>query len=256
MNSVMDDNQKYLIGSEGNTARAAQQAQRNNLAEQISNPIGHGRVIARREDNGEVIFQDNNIIVNTTKYLFAFWASNYAPGEAFTPQNPYQFGQTPANSANPQPNHTGPLFGIWGLALGTGSPTWAPQTQPTQTPQQTALISQVLRKGLSSIQFVDSNFNPLPNFSLQVSFQTILNATTDNLIGVGIREMGLIGGGQYTAGSFTGTNMLTAPYFVPPNSQGVPVPNLNSVVLVNYITTPPIILPAGINIIIEWILQF
>jgi len=226
------------------------------MQERMPDQISKGRFQIKREDTGEVLYEDDNVITNTVKWLFAFLMSNYAPGEAFTPQQPYQLGQTPSNAAQAQPNHIGPLFGIWGLALGTGSPTWAPQTQPAETPTQTALISQVLRKPLSSIQYVDSSFNPVANFSLQVDFQTIINATTDNLIGVGIREMGLIGGGQYTAGDFAGTDMLTAPYFTPPNNQGVPTPNLNSVILINYKTLPPLILPSGVNIIFSWVLSF
>ncbi len=228
------------------------------LQERVPEPISKGRFQIRREDTGEVLYEDTNVITNTVKWLFASLMANYAPGEAFTPQQPYQLGQTPSSYPADQPNHNGPLFGIWGLALGTGSPTWAPQTQPVETPNQTALLSQVLRKGLSSIQYVGPgpSYEPLSTFSLQVDFQTIVNATTDNLIGVGIREMGLIGGGQYSAGDFAGTNMLTAPYFTPPNNLGVPTPNMNSVILINYKTLPPLILPAGVNIIFSWVLSF
>jgi hypothetical protein len=215
----------------------------NVLSEQLPVEIGHGRIVIKREDTGEVLFQEDNIITNTVKWLFATLMANYAPGQAFTPQQPYQQGQG-----------QGPLFGIWGLALGTGSPTWAPQTQPAETPTQTALISQVLRKGLSQIQYVDANFNPLAEFSLQVDFQTTINATTDNLIGVGIREMGLIGGGQYGSPN---TDMLTAPYFSPTDTSGPGGgPSMNSVILINYKTLPPLILPSGVNIIFSWILSF
>jgi hypothetical protein len=211
--------------------------------ERLPDPVGKGTLRITREDTGEILFEDDNIITNTVKWLFALLMSNYAPGQAFTPQQPYQQGEG-----------QGALFGIWGLALGTGSPTWAPQTQPAETPTQTALISQVLRKPLSVIQFVDSNYNPLDTFSLQIDFQTTINATTDNLVGVGIREMGLIGGGQYGSPN---TDMLTAPYFSPSDTSGPGGgPSMNSVVLINYKTLPPLILPSGVNIIFSWILSF
>jgi hypothetical protein len=252
--SVIDGNQKYLVGTQGEIARQAEQAQRDFRASQIASPragvlvermpdqIQAGRFQIKREDTGEVLYEDHNIITNTVKWLFAYLMANYTPGETFTPQQPYQQGQA-----------QGPLYGIWGLALGTGSPTWAPQTQPAETPTQTALISQVLRKPLSSINYVDANFNPLGKFTLQVDFQTVINATTDNLIGVGIREMGLIGGGTFNGP----TNMLTAPYFNPLDTSGPGGgPSVNSVILINYKTLPPLILPSGVNIIISWVLSF
>jgi hypothetical protein len=204
------------------------------ISEHMPQMICKGRIVARREDTGEVIWSADNIIVNTVKWLFARLAANVNPND---PAPPYQQGHEP-------------LYGIWGLALGTGSPSWAPETQPVETPTQTALIAEVLRKPLSQVRYVDSNFNPLAIFSLQVDFQTVVNATTDNLTGVGIREMGLIGGGTFTAPG--PTNMLTAPYFDPTAL----TPNMNSVILVNYKTLPPLILPAGVNIIFSWILSF
>lgn len=211
------------------------------LTEQMADQIQSGRFQIRREDTGEVLYQDDNVITNTVKWLFAFLMANYFPGEPFTPQQPFKQGH-------------GPLYGIWGLALGTGSPTWAPQTQPAETPTQTALISQVLRKPLSSINYVDTNFNPQSKFTLQVDFQTVINATTDNLIGVGIREMGLIGGGEFNSPD---SDMLTAPYFNPADTSGPGGgPTMNSVILINYKTLPPLILPSGVNIIFSWVLSF
>ena len=206
--------------------------------EQIPSQIGKGHIRAIRQDNGQVIWEAENVITNTTKWLFARLAANIIPGDAAPP---YTQGHEV-------------LYGIWGLALGTGSPSWAPETQPVETPTQTALITEVKRKPLSQVQYVDSNFNPLPGFSLQVDFQTVVNATTDGLTGVGIREMGLISGG--TVLGSTPTNMLTAPYFNPADTSLDGGPNVNSVVLVNYKTLPPLILPSGVNIIFSWILSF
>lgn len=207
--------------------------------ENVPEPICQGRIRLTREDTGEIIFQDSNVIVNTVKFLFARLMANQVP---IAPLPPYPLGQVSS------PQYADPLYGVWGLALGSGSPIWAANTQPVETPTQTALISQVLRKRLSTIQYVDPNFNPLSTFSLQVDFQTIVNATTDSLTGVGIREMGLIGGGSVGAA----TNMLTAPYYDPTN----PTPNPNSVVLINYKTLPPLTLPGGVNIIFSWVLSF
>jgi hypothetical protein len=197
-----------------------------------------------RADTGEVLYQDHNVIVNVVKWLFARLMANSVPN---APQPPYLLGETSDANADP-------LYGIWGLALGAGSPTWAPETQPDPTPVQTALFQQILRKPLSRISYVDQNFNPLSKFSTMVDFQTTVNATTDNIT-QGIREMGLIGGGTINLGG--PTNMLTAPYFDPSDTTGPGQgPNPNSVVLINYKTLPPLILPAGVDIIFSWVLSF
>jgi hypothetical protein len=158
------------------------------------------------------------------------------------------------NDPNPpyQQGHE-PLYGVWGLALGAGSSQWAPETQPDPAPTQTALIAEFLRKPLSKVNFVDLNQNPLSVLSTMVDFQTTINATTDNIT-QGIREMGLIGGGTFgTNPPSTATQMLTAPYF---NPIAVPPGPANSVVLINYLTLPPLVLPPGVNVIISWVLAF
>jgi hypothetical protein len=65
--------------------------------------------------------------------------------------------------------------------------------------------------------------------------------------------MGLIGGGTLVGAGNAPTNMQTAPYF---NPNAVPPGPADSVVLVNYKTLPPLILPAGVDIIFSWILSF
>ena len=194
-----------------------------------------------RADTGEVLWTGHNIIVNVVKWLFARLMANVLPN---APNPPYTLGQ-PGVSADP-------LYGVWGLAIGAGSPSWAPETQPDPSPVQTALISEFLRKPVSRINFVDANFNPLNQFSTMVDFQTTVNATTDNIT-QSIREMGLIGGGTLNPLVGGPTDMTTAPYF---NPQATPPGPANSVVLVNYKTLPPLILPAGVDIIFSWVLSF
>ena len=206
------------------------------LSDELMQPLvckGHIRVM--REDTKEVLWEQNNVIVNTVKWLFA---------------------RLMANSIEPQ-------FGVWGLALGAGDSGWAPETQPAETPEQTALFNEFLRKKCSKIQFVDSNLNPVTGLSLMVDFQTIVNATTDNIVGIPIREMGLIGGGTQTATVPNPTFVVTpvtdmansnTPYF-DPNPLSVNH-NTNTVVLVNYKTLPPLPLPPGVNLIFSWVLSF
>lgn len=174
------------------------------------------------DDPSKILYEDENVITLTIKPLFA---------------------RLLANSAEP-------AFGIWGLALGTGDPSWGSNTQPTETALQTAMETQLIRKPLSSASFVDSNNNPITGFSNMVDFQTIVNATTDNIEAVQIREMGLIGGGTSTTPSGGPTNMLTAPYWDPTTQLA------NSVVLCNYKTLPALILPPNVNIGFSWILSF
>lgn len=197
-----------------------------------------------RKDTGEVLYRGHNIIVNSVRYLFARLLANSLPS---SPNPPYLLGSATA--------YTDPLYGVWGLALGSGSPLWAPETQPDPTSIQTALVQQILRKPLSSVNYVDANLNPLATFSTTVDFQTTVNSTTDNLT-QGIREMGLIGGGTVNGASGV-TDMYTAPYFDPTDTSGPgggPTPD--SVVLVNYKTLSPLILPAGADIVFSWVISF
>jgi len=194
------------------------------------------------------LYDEGNIIVNTIRFLFARLLGNTLPGAGSANNGPVPLGQltTP---------HGDPLYGIWGLALGSGDPSWSPDTQPVETALQTALIAQILRKQLSLVNFVDpATLNPVSYYTNLVDFQTTVNATTDNLNQVGIRELGLIGGGALGATPpGTDTNMLTAPYW---NPLPTPPGPANSVILCNYKTLPPLILPPGVNIIFSWILTF
>jgi hypothetical protein len=193
-----------------------------------------------REDTGELLFQTHNTITNTVKWLFARMMANVNPTD---PNPPYLLGHEPQ-------------YSVWGLALGAGSPTWAPETQPQETPVQTSLIQEFLRKPLSRINFVqpDNNggFTAINTLSTYVDFECIVNATTDNIT-QGIREMGLIGGGSTSQH----TNMQTAPYFSgDPTTYANVAAATNTVTLINYKTLPPLLLPPGVNIIFSWVLSF
>jgi len=202
---------------------------------------GHIRIL--NADTREVLYSEHNIIVNTVKSLFARLMANNLPNTPLT--------------SGPNLLTDDCLYSVWGLALGTGDPTWSPDTQPVETPSQTALITQVLRKQLSAANYVTTtdniNFTPVSMFTNMVDFQTLVNSTTDNIPGVGIREMGLIGGGSKQVP----TNMLTAPFWDPNNTSGPGGgPNPDSVVLINYKTLPPLILPPNVTLIFSWILSF
>src|SRR5271167_3713177 len=65
---------------------------------------------------GEVLYTGHNVIVNVVKWLFARLMANALPN---SPAPPYTLGSTQTIQA------ADPLYGIWGLALGAGSPSWA-----------------------------------------------------------------------------------------------------------------------------------
>lgn len=188
-----------------------------NLTENLT-PIRKGHIRIYEEGNpSNILYENDNAICNGASWLFARMFANINE-----PQN-----------------------GIWGLAVGAGDSNWPANNQPDAMPTQTAIITPITRKPLSSAKFVDINFNQVEHSNL-VEFQTVLNATTDNLL-IPIREMGLIGGGT------TGTNMMdqiNTPFFNPE------VPVNNTAVLINYKTLPPLLLPAGINFVFSWTLNF
>ena len=189
----------------------------------LSSIKGHLRIYQQDEPEN-VIFEEENVICNSIKALFARLSAN----------------------------KNEPLFGVWGLALGAGSSDWSdPLAQPDATMFQTALFDEIRRKQCSQIRFLDNatSRNPITGISETVDFQTILNATTDD-IRRPIREMGLIGGGTVAVGNVPATNMALAPYWDPA------VKNPNSVTLINYKTLPSLELPLGINFIVSWCLSY
>jgi hypothetical protein len=193
-----------------------------------------------REDTGEVLYTAHNTITNTIKTLFARLMANVNPTD---PSPPYTLGHEP-------------LYSVWGLALGAGDPTWAPETQPQETPVQTSLVQEFIRKPLSAIHFVQPDtsggWTAVNTISTYVDFQCVVNATTDNITS-SIREMALIGGGSVSQS----TNMLTAPYYTgTPSSYANVAAATNTVTMVNYKTLSPLLLPSGTNIIFSWVLSF
>lgn len=177
--------------------------------------------IREAQDPSRVMFHDHNVIVLGVKHFFARMFVSL--GE--------------------------PCWSVWGLALGAGDPSWPSTVQPDATPVQDRIISPLIRKPISKIQFVDENLDPSSTDTNRVSYQTIINATTDNLTAP-VREMGLLGGGTKVANGGTGTDPVTAPFWDPTTK------DRDSVVLINYKTLPPLMFPAGVNFLVEWVLQF
>lgn len=189
-----------------------------NLNEQFPRIMLSGHIRVFEQNNPKnVLLSEKNVITLSTKFLFA---------------------RLMANSTEPQ-------NGVWGLAVGAGAPDWPANNQPDALASQQRIITPLLRKKCSSQRFVGLDLNTVPNngFSNMVDFQTILNATTDG-IATPIRELGLIGGGV------AGTNMYTAPFF-----DSASINTVDSVVLINYKTLPPLKLPEGVNFIMSWVLS-
>jgi hypothetical protein len=180
---------------------------------------GHVRIFPKDNPSG-ILFEEKNLIVLGIKYLFARIFANINE----------------------------PAWSVYGLALGAGDSSWATLPNPPDAVvTNNALISPLLRKPISDIGFVDSNYNPVaPGSSSIVNFQTVINASTDNLVNQApIMEMGLIGGGSRGV-----TVPSTAPYW---NSTTYLA---DSMVLLNYKTLPPLIFPANVDFIISWALTF
>lgn len=172
----------------------------------------------------ETLYERKNVICNSVSFLFARLLANAAE----------------------------PFAGVWGLAVGAGGTNaggWSASQQPDPVATQTEMVSEIKRKQITQVQYLDENNNPTTAFSTKVGFLTVLNETTDG-ISVPIREMGLIGGGTTVAASGGPSNMLTAPYFDPSN------PQANTALLINYVTCPSFILPAGVDMGVLWKLQF
>ena len=190
-----------------------------------ANSIVKGRVRIFEEHNPKnIIFEEDNVICTNTKYLFARMMAASA--------------ETPI----------WPAYGVWGLAVGAGSPDWGSTPDPLSTQQ--AIVSPILRKRLNSVNYVDESLNVIPNngYSNIVDFQTILNATTDNIV-TPIREIGLIAGGVNGV-----TDMMSAPFF--DSTTQSTINTVNSVILVNYKTLPALKLPEGISFVWSWVLTF
>jgi hypothetical protein len=72
--------------------------------------------------------------------------------------------------------------------------------------------------------------------------------------------MGLIGGGTVKTtnpATYTSMGNTTTNYFVPDMTQYSTVAEAeDTIVLVNYKTLPPLLLPPGINVIFSWVISF
>lgn len=190
------------------------------MIEQLQRQLS-GVVTIQNLDTGEVVLEKKNVIVNGVSYLFA---------RQFL--NPLE-----------------PLAGVWGLAVGQGGVGWSDTLPPPPVANTTSLVAEFKRKQLASAVFVDQNGNPTTALTTSVKFTTQLNATSDSIT-IPIREMGLIGGGTNLVVNSGPTDMLHAPYFNPV------VPQSNTVLLINYFTLPPFILPEKVNFGIAWQLNF
>lgn len=193
-----------------------------NLEDLVGSTIVHGHIrIFRQKEPDDVVYDAKNTICLNTKFLFSRLLAD----------------------------STEPLSGVWGLAVGAGAPDWPANNQPDALPTQQRIITPILRKPCRWKRFVDPELNQIAGGgkSNMVDFQTILNATTDN-IGTPIRELGLIGGGT------NGTDLQTAPFFDSSTQNGINT--VNSAILINYKTLPPLKLPEGISFVISWILLF
>jgi hypothetical protein len=186
--------------------------------------------IFRMDDPRTILFQRKNVIVNSTSFLFASLLS---------------VSGGPAGSLVP------PVAGIWGLSVGAGgnsSQGFSADQQPDPTATQFAMVSEITRVQLSTVNFLDSNNNPTPTQTTTLGLLTLLNSQQNNIT-VPIREMGLFGGGTTSTEQGGPTDMLTAPMLNPAS----PVPN--STILVNYITMSSFLLPQGENIGVLWMLH-
>ena len=192
------------------------------MNELIGTAVVGGHIRVFEQDNpSNILLSEKNVICLSTKYLFARLMKDAAE----------------------------PGYGVWGLAVGAGAPDWPANNQPDALPTQQHIITPLLRKPCSFVRFVDTSLNQISNngFSNMVDFQTILNATTDN-IGTPIRELGLIGGGTGA------TDPATAPFFNSSTQGGIDT--VSNITLINYKTLPPLKLPEGINFIFSWVLTF
>ena len=196
---------------------------------------GHIRIFPKSmlgSDKIKPVYAEKNVIVSTVKSLFARMMSN-------------------SNGI------WEPRYGVWGLAVGQGDGIWT--TPPGEQATQWNLVSTIVKQPLSSVNFVDANYNPLPTGqyydpndvlfqTVRVDFQTELMAPNNIPVNAQIREMGLIGGGSTS--SSTNMSSLTTPYWNPAS------PNTNSVTLINYKTIPPLSLPPDVPFIFSWVIAF
>jgi len=75
--------------------------------QEATKPLKSGYIrIFETENPSNILYQNHNAVCNTSSWLFARLLAN----------------------------KNEPLFGIWGLALGSGDPTWPANNQPDALP--------------------------------------------------------------------------------------------------------------------------
>ena len=191
---------------------------------ELCNPTISGHIkIFEKENPENVIFNEKNLILNGTSWLFS--------------QLMY--------------NNLGVQHGVWGLAVGGGDPAWdgaGSLVEPIVTDWNLIAPFPVPGPGriaLSTSHFIDSTGLAVP-WSTTVDFQTNISTTIfPDLKGEAIRELGLIGGVQPSGSDFS-----HAPFF---NSTA---PSTDSVILINLKRFQELTLPDGVNFIISWQLAF
>jgi hypothetical protein len=183
--------------------------------------------IFRMDEPDQLLFHRKNVIVNGTSFLF---------------------GSLLSVSGGPAGSLVPPVAGIWGLSVGAGGTSaqgFSADQEPDPTALQFAMVSEITRVQLSTVNFLDANLNPTTTQTTTLGLLTVLNSE-QNEINVAIREMGLFGGGTTSVAQGGPTDMLTAPMLNPAS----PVPN--STILVNYITLSSFLLPQGEDIGVLW----
>src|SRR5271155_5495283 len=107
---------------------------RGKKAERVPTIIAGGHIRVYRADTKEILYEEENIIVNVVSYLFVRMMANTLPTAGSVNAGPIPLGNLGANNT-PVGDA---LYGVWGLALGTGLPSWSQDTQPVETATQTA----------------------------------------------------------------------------------------------------------------------
>lgn len=204
------------------------------MHEILPSMIQKGRVkVYAAHDLSWVLLDQKNLICSPTRNLFARMVASL--GRATM-----GLGET--------------CYGVWGLAVGAGAAEWAnssPLTPPPAPADTNVLHNVVKRKQLmpGGVRFLNQDDSTSDAPTRWVEFQTLINATTDN-IDVPLMEMGLIGGGTRSARNGAGTDMTSAPFWDPTHNDP------DSVVLLNYTTFGSLTLPKGVDFIFSWTLEF
>ena len=207
------------------------------MIDQKDTPFLKGIIRVINAETGKETYRADNVIVMGTKFLFSRLFATLGNSEIELPK-----------------------WGVWGLAIGSGDPSWSPTKEYDAPVTQWELHKEILRKQISKAQFVKreysidrSTYDIVPTGGINegmVEFQTPLNATTDSKLLVSgevqtIRELGLIGGGVKE------TDPMTAKMWnKETNNVG------NSMTLINYKTLLPLILPKDVTFLISWTLAF